>query len=377
MKKLIVFLSFFIFFSCGNKASVDIEEKRYNENKKVELNVEKNEKLNIIVNNESKDNVEKILEEKEETQVEEVNKELISPIFNELQENMDENGDYIYYSNKLNRNITSNDVFRNRYKYIIKSIDRNIDLSNVDFSKFKIENDKIVVGKDKTLNLEYTKFKRVFKGGVGLPSIYEGEKLIPKQRPIDPNKKHIAFTFDDGPGNKNHVLIREVFNKYNERATFYFVGLNVKKNPKMVLQTYLDGHEISNHTYDHKNLSKISRDQIIDEILKTDDLIYSIIGDENKNVRPPYGAYNSNVVEILGGKSNLILWNVDSEDWKNRNKDVIISRVLDKVKDGDVVLFHDLYSETYEAIKYMVPILISRGFQFVTYSELKEIKGRR
>lgn len=377
MKKLIVFLSFFIFFSCGNKSSVDIEEKRYNENKKVELNVEKNEKLNVIVNNESKDNVEKILEEKEETQVEEVNKELISPIFNELQENMDENGDYIYYSNKLNRNITSNDVFRNRYKYIIKSIDRNIDLSNVDFSKFKIENDKIVVGKDKTLNLEYTKFKKVFKGDVGLPSIYEGEKLIPKQRPIDPNKKHIAFTFDDGPGNKNHVLIREVFNKYNERATFYFVGLNVKKNPKMVLQTYLDGHEISNHTYDHKNLSKISRDQIIDEILKTDDLIYSIIGDENKNVRPPYGAYNSNVVEILGGKSNLILWNVDSEDWKNRNKDVIISRVLDKVKDGDVVLFHDLYSETYEAIKYMVPILISRGFQFVTYSELKEIKGRR
>ena len=63
MKKLIVFLSFFIFFSCGNKASVDIEEKRYNENKKVELNVEKNEKLNVIVNNESKDNVEKILEE--------------------------------------------------------------------------------------------------------------------------------------------------------------------------------------------------------------------------------------------------------------------------------------------------------------------------
>ena len=155
------------------------------------------------------------------------------------------------------------------------------------------------------------------------------------------------------------------------------MGLNVKKNPKMVLQTYLDGHEISNHTYDHKNLSKISRSQIIDEILKTDDLIYSIIGDENKNVRPPYGAYNSNVVEILGGKSNLILWNVDSEDWKNRNKDVIISRVLDKVKDGDVVLFHDLYPETYEAIKYMVPILISRGFQFVTYSELKEIKGRR
>ncbi|MGP1494631.1 MAG: polysaccharide deacetylase family protein [Streptobacillus sp.] len=377
MKKLIVFLSFFVFFSCVNKTSIDIEEKRNNENKKVELNVEEKEKLNVIDDNESKDNVEKILEEKEDLQVEEVNKELISPIFNELQENMDENGDYIYYSNKLNRNITSNDVFRNRYKYIIKSIDPNIDLSNVDFSKFKIENDKIVVGKDKKINLEYNKFKRVFKGNVGLPSIYEGEKLTPKQRPIDPNKKHIAFTFDDGPGNKNHVLIREVFNKYDERATFYFVGLNVKKNPKMVLQTYLDGHEISNHTYDHKNLSKISRTQIIDEILKTDDLIYSIIGYENKNVRPPYGAYNSNVVEILGGKSNLILWNVDSEDWKNRNKDVIISRVLDKVKDGDVVLFHDLYPETYEAIKYMVPILKNRGFQFVTYSELKEIKGRR
>lgn len=377
MKKLIVFLSFFVLFSCGNKTSIDIEEKGYKENKKIELNLEEKEKLNVIDDNESKDNVEKILEEKEEPQVEEVNKELISSVFDDIQEIVDENGEYIYYSNKLNKNITSNDIFRNRYKYIIKSIDSNIDLSNVDFSKFKIENDKIVVGKDKKINLEYNKFKRVFKGGIGIPSIYEGEILDTKKRPIDSNKKHIAFTFDDGPGNKNHVLIREVFNKYDERATFYFVGLNVKKNPKMVLQTYLDGHEISNHTYDHKNLSKISRAQIIDEILKTDDLIYSIIGDENKNVRPPYGAYNSNVVEILGGKSNLILWNVDSEDWKNRNKYVIISRVLDKVKDGDVVLFHDLYPETYEAIKYMVPILKNRGFQFVTYSELKEIKGRR
>ena len=351
MKKLGVFLSFFILFSCGNKTSVDIEEKRYIENKKEKLNVEeKKEELNVIDNNENTNNIEKILQEKEkeEIQVEEINKGVSSFMFKDIEENIDENGDVTYYSNKLNRNITSSDIFRNRYRYIIKSIDPNIDINDIDFSKFKFENENIVVGKDKKINLEYTKFKRVFKAGLGLPSIYEGEELIAKKRAIDPNKKHIAFTFDDGPGNKNHVLIREIFNKYDERATFYFVGLNVKKNPKMVLQTYLDGHEISNHTYDHKNLSKISKSQIIDEILKTD-----------------------------GGKRHVILWNVDSEDWKNRNTEVIISRVLDKVKDGDVVLFHDLYSETYEAIKYMVPILKSRGFQFVTYSELKEIKGRR
>ena len=147
-----IFLSFFVLFSCGNKTSIDIEEKGYKENKKIELNLEKKEKLNVIDDNESKDNVEKILEEKEEPQVEEVNKELISPVFDDIQEIVDENGEYIYYSNKLNRNITSNDIFRNRYKYIIKSIDSNIDLSNVDFSKFKIENDKIVVGKDKKIN---------------------------------------------------------------------------------------------------------------------------------------------------------------------------------------------------------------------------------
>ena len=380
MKKLGVFLSFFILFSCGNKTSVDIEEKRYIENKKEKLNVEeKKEELNVIDNNENTNNIEKILQEKEkeEIQVEEINKGVSSFMFKDIEENIDENGDVTYYSNKLNRNITSSDIFRNRYRYIIKSIDPNIDINDIDFSKFKFENENIVVGKDKKINLEYTKFKRVFKVGLGLPSIYEGEELIAKKRAIDPNKKHIAFTFDDGPGNKNHVLIREIFNKYDERATFYFLGLNVKKNPKMVLQTYLDGHEISNHTYDHKNLSKISKSQIIDEILKTDDLIYSITGYDSKDVRPPYGAYNSNVVDILGGKRHVILWNVDSEDWKNRNTEVIISRVLDKVKDGDVVLFHDLYSETYEAIKYMVPILKSRGFQFVTYSELKEIKGRR
>ena len=86
MKKLIVFLSFFVLFSCGNKTSIDIEEKGYKENKKIELNLEEKEKLNVIDDNESKDNVEKILEEKEEPQVEEVNKELISPVFDDIQE---------------------------------------------------------------------------------------------------------------------------------------------------------------------------------------------------------------------------------------------------------------------------------------------------
>ena len=119
MKKLGVFLSFFILFSCGNKTSVDIEEKRYIENKKEKLNVEeKKEELNVIDNNENTNNIEKILQEKEkeEIQVEEINKGVSSFMFKDIEENIDENGDVTYYSNKLNRNITSSDIFRNRYR---------------------------------------------------------------------------------------------------------------------------------------------------------------------------------------------------------------------------------------------------------------------
>lgn len=124
-------------------------------------------------------------------------------------------------------------------------------------------------------------------------------------------------------------------------------------------------------------MAKLDDISVLKEVILTNNLIYSITSCENDLVRPPYGSFNNKTIKILGGKNKLALWNVDSEDWKNKDKDVIISRVLDKVKDGDIVLFHDLIKETYEAIVYMVPILQERGFQFISYSDMMKLKKER
>ncbi|WP_064590084.1 polysaccharide deacetylase family protein [Streptobacillus moniliformis] len=272
--------------------------------------------------------------------------------------------------------IKSDDILRYHYKKIAKTIDPNIDFENINVRKFRITDTDIYFGDNEELVLNLEKFKAIFKSGLGIPSLYQGETLIPKKREVDISKKHIVFTFDDGPRNKYHELIREVFNEYNQTASFFLLGEVIKKNSSMVIKTYLDGHEIMGHSYTHPDLTKLSPEKIWKEYQGCNDEIFKVIGLDVKNIRPPYGAVNQKVKNVVGGKNNIVLWNVDSEDWKSRNVETIISRVLPVVKDGDVVLFHDLYLESYEAIKYMVPILIEEGYQFISYEDMIKIKNR-
>ncbi|WP_064605729.1 polysaccharide deacetylase family protein [Streptobacillus moniliformis] len=272
--------------------------------------------------------------------------------------------------------IKTDDILRYHYKKIAKSIDPNIDFENVNVRKFRVTDTDIYFGDNEELVLNLEKFKAIFKSNVGLPSLYQGEELIPKKREVDMSKKHIVFTFDDGPRNKYHELIREVFNEYDQTASFFLLGEVIKKNSSMVIKTYLDGHEIMGHSYTHPDLTKLSSEKIWKEYQNCNDEIFKVIGLDVKYIRPPYGAVNQKVKNVVGGKRNIVLWNVDSEDWKSRNVETIISRVLPVVKDGDVVLFHDLYLESYEAIKYMVPILIEQGYQFISYEDMIKIKNR-
>ncbi|WP_073508019.1 polysaccharide deacetylase family protein [Streptobacillus notomytis] len=273
--------------------------------------------------------------------------------------------------------LRSDDILRYHYKKIAKTIDPSISFEGVNVKKYRISDDEIYFGDNEELVLNLEKFKAIFKSGVGLPSLYKGEVLVPKKREVDMSKKHIVFSFDDGPRNKYHELIREVFNEYDQTASFFLLGEVVKKNSNMVIRTYLDGHEIMGHSFTHPDLTKLSPEKIWKEYQGCNDAIFKVIGLDVKYLRPPYGAVNKKVKDIVGGKRNIVLWDVDSEDWKSRNVETIISRVLPVVKDGDVVLFHDLYLESYEAIKYMVPILIDQGYQFISYEDMIKIKNRQ
>lgn len=139
----------------------------------------------------------------------------------------------------------------------------------------------------------------------------------------------------------------------------------------MVALTYDDGP--SNHTYSHKILIKLSAGEIQPQISSTNDAVRSVTGVSPAAMRPPGGGYNSIVSSIAG--MPMILWSIDTLDWKTRNSARTQEAVLNHVKNGDIVLMHDLYRQTAEASAAIIPELINRGYQLITISELSDCRG--
>ncbi len=196
------------------------------------------------------------------------------------------------------------------------------------------------------------------------------------ERYIDPTKPMIALTFDDGPS-KYTLEIIETLKEYDSAATFYVVGNRVESHSSILKKTYEYGNEIGNHTFTHENLTKLDYDGMMQEIESVNDSVSSIIGETIDTVRPTFGDYN----KLLKDSSPypLILWSVDTQDWRYKNSETGAERLTDilvnNTKDGDIVLMHDLYEKTADATIAAIPQLIEKGFQIVTVSELFEYRG--
>lgn len=184
---------------------------------------------------------------------------------------------------------------------------------------------------------------------------------------INNSDKLIALTFDDGPNyNTNKVL--DVLAKYNVKATFFVLGSKVMNNKKILKREYDSGMEIGNHTFNHLLLTKYKENVIKGEIDKTSSVIFEVTGRYPKLLRPSYGVYNNIVKKI--GNMPIIIWDIDTLDWKYHNSKRIASRVINKVKDGDIILMHDIYSATANSLNIIIPELQNRGYTFVTIPEL-------
>lgn len=194
-----------------------------------------------------------------------------------------------------------------------------------------------------------------------------------QERIIDPKKPMVALTFDDGPHPKYTLKILDALEKYKGRATFFVLGSRAEKYKNVIKSIDKNGNQIGNHTYDHKELTKLKSSQIINEITKTSDILNGIIGSRPDTVRPTYGSINNSVK--LNAGAPLILWSIDTRDWKTRNKQMIINEVKGKVKDGDIVLMHDIYSTTADAAEVVIKDLSSKGYQLVTVNELYKARG--
>ena len=188
-----------------------------------------------------------------------------------------------------------------------------------------------------------------------------------------PQETYIALTFDDGPYPKVTAHILDVLEKHGVSATFVVLGSRVAGREELLLRMEALGCEIGNHTFSHADLTSLSKEQIEKEIADTNAEFKRVLGHGAAVVRPPYGRYNDSVRSVIAYP--LILWTVDTNDWRPRNAEELASAVIGEAEAGSVILMHDQQESTAAAMDAIIPALIEKGFRFVTVSELLAIRG--
>ncbi len=193
---------------------------------------------------------------------------------------------------------------------------------------------------------------------------------------LDPDRPMVALTYDDGPSKTVTPRILDKLESVGGRATFFMVGEQAERNPEIVKRIVDMGCEIGNHTYDHTEMSHLNQQELSEEIQRTSQVIYDSCGIRPLIVRPPGGDETTSGMDVLGALSMpAILWSVDTRDWKTRDAQQTITKVLTDVRDGDIVLMHDLYDATGDASMTIIDELVARGYQLVTVSELSSYRG--
>ena len=196
-------------------------------------------------------------------------------------------------------------------------------------------------------------------------------------RKYDPDKKIIALTFDDGPStadtNGTSDLL-DVLEQYDSRATFFCVGNNINDKSGPLLKRMVElGCEVGNHSYDHAQLTKLDAKGVHDEIDTTNELIKKYSGRDCRIIRPPYGAADNDIVPANVSQP-FIMWDVDSLDWKSKNEAAILTEIQREVKNGSIILMHDIHAETVNALPKVIDYLKGQGYDFVTIPDLLDTR---
>lgn len=195
-------------------------------------------------------------------------------------------------------------------------------------------------------------------------------------------KKLIALTFDDGPGSRTTPELLDFLKEHNVKATFFVIGINAKKHKDILARMAAEGHVVGNHSDQHKNLKNLgSVEEIKKAVSECNEIIKEATGEYPVLLRPPGGSTNALVKQACKEMGmSIILWRVDTLDWKSRDKDKILEVAFDKdspysIRDGAIVLMHDIYPTTVAAAKEMILRLESEGYTFVTVPQLLQARG--
>ena len=182
------------------------------------------------------------------------------------------------------------------------------------------------------------------------------------------NRKVVALTFDDGPNPATTNQALGTLFKYGIKATFFVLGKNVSGNEEILKRMKADGHVIGNHSWSHPVLSKLSLDEAKKQITDTEDALTKVLGSSSKLMRPPYGAITDDIRNSLD--LSFIMWDVDSLDWKSKNEAAILTEIQREVKNGSIILMHDIHAETVNALPKVIDYLKGQGYDFVTIPDL-------
>lgn len=185
--------------------------------------------------------------------------------------------------------------------------------------------------------------------------------------------KLIAITFDDGPRRSTTTALLDGLAQRGVPATFFLIGEQVPGSEDLLRRMDAEGHQLGIHSYTHAKLTDLNNADFSAEVDRTRLVLKNVVGHNDFLLRPPYGATDPGVTQRAGAP--IILWSIDPQDWGDKNADREVTQVVAEARDGDIILFHDIYPESVEAALRVIDALHEKGFYFLTVSDLFAAKG--
>lgn len=303
--------------------------------------------------------------------------------------------DTYYFDYKTGKQLDKDEVFNNGYKTVLSKLCDKFLQNDQEYYKFNetrlykqrigLEHCNSIALDEKNVVIKFLKGELLNRNleivipikniksflKIGNNFITDVSLKDDKDNLVITDKPLLALTFDDGPSIHTKKLL-DALQKYDAHASFFLVGRNIESFKNEVKREFLEGHDVANHTLNHPLLSKLTKDQIFKEINTTDVYISEIIGRFPMYLRPPYGGVNDDVIKIANRP--LIFWNIDTEDWKYKDKAKVKKAIIDGAADGNIILMHDIHETTVDAVIELLPEL-TKKYKLVSVSELLKTKG--
>lgn len=191
-------------------------------------------------------------------------------------------------------------------------------------------------------------------------------------REVRTEQRVVALTFDDGPDENTTAKLLKVLKEHDAKATFFVMGRRAEELPDQLSQIIRDGHEIGNHGFSHKWLTKLSERELVDEIARTEAVIMTV-APKPVLFRPPGAYYNERILTELKKRGySMIMWSIDTRDWARQDAAGVANDVVTTVRPGSIVLMHDgsYAARTPDAVTVILERLSKQNYRFVTVSEL-------